>query len=108
VCMSVGGGAVNLFCCGRLLGQYRRRTIFMHQVRACPTNYKIFLQFDSKTAFLLLKIHLTLANLIVVLIVCPIRAVWLISYRWPFGRIMLTNGSDVLVIRAYKLVLLYS
>ncbi len=32
VLMSVGGGAVNVFCARRLVGQYRRKTINQHQV----------------------------------------------------------------------------
>jgi hypothetical protein len=99
VLMSVGGGAVNVFCARRLIGQYRRKTINLHQVRVdciIDTNYCI-VQFDLKSAFLLLKIHLTLANLLVLVVMCPIRFMWLVSYRWPLGRVMCTacGWSDV-------------
>uniref|UniRef100_A0A914VFP1 G-protein coupled receptors family 1 profile domain-containing protein n=1 Tax=Plectus sambesii TaxID=2011161 RepID=A0A914VFP1_9BILA len=43
---------------------------------------------DMKTAYLLLKIHLSIANLLVLLTFCPAKIGWLVTYRWMSGDAM--------------------
>ncbi len=43
---------------------------------------------ELNTAFLLYKIHLNLANLMILLFYCIGQVAWLISYRWIAGNLM--------------------
>lgn len=45
-------------------------------------------KYDLNTAFLLQKIHLNLANLLILLLHCPTQTGWLITYRWVAGDFM--------------------
>ena len=44
--------------------------------------------FDLKTAYLLLKIHLCVANLLVLVTFCPGKIGWLVTYRWISGEVL--------------------
>lgn len=65
------GCPLNLLALMRMLKSYSRETTLRH--------------FDLKTAYLLLKIHLSIANLIVLLTFCPGKIGWLMTYRWISG-----------------------
>ena len=89
--MSAIGGTINGICMRRLMQQYKRKKANLHQAGEATLNNSYaqsHVQFNQAAAFLLLKIHLTSANLLVLLVVCPLRLVWLIAYRWPFGQLM--------------------
>lgn len=88
---AVVGGAINIAVARKLLAQYRRKTVVLHQVwlsrLACRAHdiQSYSLQYDLKAAFLLLKLHLTFANLLVLLVMCPWRFGWLWTYSWNGG-----------------------
>ncbi|VDK48451.1 unnamed protein product [Anisakis simplex] len=42
-------------------------------------------QDDTRIGFLMLKIHLTIVDLIFIILYCPSKLVWLVCYVWPFG-----------------------
>ncbi len=42
-------------------------------------------KFDLNTAFVLEKLHLNFANLMILLLYCPAQMGWLINYRWVAG-----------------------
>jgi len=45
-------------------------------------------QEETKLAFLLLKIHLTIVDLLLIVIYCPSKLAWLISYEWLGGNFL--------------------
>ncbi|VDM26611.1 unnamed protein product [Toxocara canis] len=42
-------------------------------------------QDETRIGFLMLKIHLTIVDLIFIMLYCPGKLIWLICYVWPFG-----------------------
>ena len=56
------------------------------------------MQFDLKAAFLLLRIHLTFANLLVLLVLCPWKLGWLITYSWDGGNVLCKLANFVFMI----------
>ncbi len=68
------GAILNLAAFRLLVGQFMRR----HSERPSPLKY----------AFMMLKLHLNISNLLTLLVYCPTAAGWLISYRWMAGDLM--------------------
>lgn len=62
------------------------------------------MQFDRKTAYLLLKLHLTLANLFILFVLCPSKFGWLLTYSWQGGETM----CKVTFVECYVLRYLYT
>lgn len=65
------GCPLNLLALMRMVKLYTRDTAARH--------------FDAHTAYLLLKIHLNLASLLVLITHCPGKLSWLVTYRWTVG-----------------------
>uniref|UniRef100_A0A915A7G5 G-protein coupled receptors family 1 profile domain-containing protein n=1 Tax=Parascaris univalens TaxID=6257 RepID=A0A915A7G5_PARUN len=42
-------------------------------------------QDETRIGFLMLQIHLTIVDLIFIILYCPSKLIWLICYVWPFG-----------------------
>ncbi len=68
------GVPINLFVFYRQFLAYRA-------LRRCGTT-------DVKTAFLLQKLNLNIANLMMVVFYCPTMIGWLVTYRWVAGDVM--------------------
>uniref|UniRef100_A0A914W1R6 G-protein coupled receptors family 1 profile domain-containing protein n=1 Tax=Plectus sambesii TaxID=2011161 RepID=A0A914W1R6_9BILA len=66
------GLPINLYVGCKLWRTYSRYTA-THQPR------------ELKMVMVTLKLHLTLANLLVLLLYCPWKVVWLITYQWKIG-----------------------
>lgn len=75
--MVVVGLPLNVIALIRLLKSWRRNR-----------NSARTRQEATRTSFLWLKIHLTVIDLIVILVYCPSHVGWLLTYSWEGGHFM--------------------
>uniref|UniRef100_A0A914W2B1 G-protein coupled receptors family 1 profile domain-containing protein n=1 Tax=Plectus sambesii TaxID=2011161 RepID=A0A914W2B1_9BILA len=68
------GCTLNVIVLVQATKQYKRSTVYLHQK-------------NVKTGHLLFKIHLIVTNLVVLVLYCPLKIAWLVTYEWRFGDI---------------------